>query len=1253
MKLVNMKIAKRSIIKFGIVTTIALPVLTASCFTLPSPKRNKVEDKDQNVIDKYSDRFKDTATTHTSTIPSELLLSGSPSQSELGINLITEQELNNDNITLTFDIKEKNDDNGFIELEANLMKGSKAFSKLITISGYLKLNELNASKVNQQLSHIEDTYFTELISSFPSSLDSVDSIIQQSELHQKTGVNLQSIVQISGVDLTYKISDKSDQMGTINLKVIAQAGEITKEKDVLIKGFKSTNADLNEINEFFTKILPAYSTTITAVTADGLVELNQTVTEAQIGISFNIPDFNGAILTITVIDVQTAKGEIKIKTTISKNGVVNDKISIVSGFVPQDYVDAKKIVDTFISCDTSKSDKLPSSIGAIGSMVTSNELGISQPSSTNDVALKFEITQINDDAGWLMVDITGTKGESTYTNSITITSFMTSATQDILDVLNEIRDSRTTLTSISIPSSATINSTISNTSLGFTEPTDLKGTLVKYVVKSRNENAGSVVLSVTVSKNKGTTQTKDITISGFKSSSQIRADVEEVLSNITDSTTSKSDEPANAIGNIGDVVDNVKLGTSLALINTLNVNVRLTIQSINVETGVITLSVTGEKEGISIDKSIKVIGYKTILKFSNADNVTLSDSVIKSTYFGSVIADATNTNTYFSEGSTINGYIIELNNGTKFVFETGNAGTVGFFRNFNFTQQNEDESIKNNLISYVNDAMKYLNLGITTTSNLKFIYSPFRSGYEYTQGFTNTGLWGNTEIWMNNHYWDIRKYETFMTDTNWNFEDITLPSYSFHKSYWGSISTLLHEMGHKELETALGHFNEDNSVARNSTAYPLPFNNSIKGYDGVSVASKFISSFSKYGIDISGLFTNLADSGGGIWASENNNNLTYNNPSLTQINQYVQAIYGKDLKNSLGQVYDSDIATDFRSKANFTNQSVVWSYSDGVAGNTSYQNSKDWFVNSAYHSFVKKSARYSADTNYMFNLNEFLTRMAMVLSGGWNDDGGQIYSESLLAIYSNAIYSNPWKSHKLSPTQSSLTNGSAIAGYTNASSIVSSKTYTDSTLQEIFHFSSRLGHENIMKILNNREELLQEMILLSYGGGNQVAFDTKTELKTTAGNHLSLTEFKVYGVSTTKDVSFDFGWRRATSLSKYTVPENDYKRITWRSGKDKVTTNLYYFYVSVPLNLNLTSSISANFAALSSSADARKELEPIIKVNNSNWTTNVSLFTDYTDVYTRSYPLVSMSSGSVKIGYPYITIDPSLAKTIYAPLIKV
>lgn len=1263
MKLKIKNVNKLSVTTFGIASIVVTPILATSCFRLPNKDTKddltEEEKNDKKIVDVLLVKISDIKTNKTDTLPSKLRLSSSPTQSELGVEWISESEISSKlvTVTITIDRSKINDDTGSIGAKVQITKNTQSLSKEVTITGYLSQIEHNNNKVDEQINSIQSTYITSksVTTTFEIST-SIGSLISETTL----GISIPDIQKVTGVTYVFKLLEKNSQMGELLVELIVSAEKVqSKSKNIRISGFKPADEDYQTINSVLERVAVSYTTVKTNMLTSEIGLSSGVVTENKLGINtlLTTGELNGCSYQITInsnSDIDEQVGVVNVSVKVAKNEKFLEKLITVNGFFPKNLKDVRTQLDLINSVSTGRSDTLPSIIGNVDSIVTKEQLGISFVSTNNNVSLEYKITQINNIGGWLMLKVKASKGNSFEEKEIQVSGFRNQSTQDIIDVSNMLTNKTTTLVG-AIPSNATVGLTINPTLYGFSEPSDKKGTTITYKIKTINSSE-MITVTATITKSQGTTVAKDFTISGFAPSSVI-GEINNVLSQITDKSTNKTTISPTSIGQVNSIISESDLGIN-AFTNTLQVSIVLKIKTINENEGTILVSVEASKGGSSNTKDILISGFKKAT-FITADSAQAGEATIKNSYFGTTKMNLGDQRFNFSNGATFNSYIVELNNGTKFVFETGN-GVPGFFDGYNFTVQNEDQTIKTHLHNYVNDAVKHLVFG-NTSRTLEIVYSPFAPGNEGTLGTTNSSLWGFNQIWMNYSYWDIRQFSSLRKNTEWGFDNKVNALLGHNRNYWESITTLAHEMGHMEIDSAIGNFYNDDYAIRKADRtldgvnknYGATFKETRTGYDGAALAGDLIAIFQKYGVDLSSVLGGMKDVNN-FWESTNNASLTFIQPTLAEADQYIQAIYGKDIRQSLSEAYDNSYSQDNWTKLDLSNKNVNWTYNGGgTIGSVNYATGKDWFINSGYNIFLEKYGKWgNSNTSYIFNIHEFLTRMNGLLMSNALKNGTDLFAESLVTMYSNALYSNPWSTNPLDANGSATTNGENLVNYVNSNTgRIANRSLRDSVGSEIFHFASRLGNENVTKILNNRDKLLEEFIQLIYGGGEKVAFENTTQLRKDSSNFQHLDKLKVFGVTKTKNKKFQFGLRKdINNLNEFIVPQDEYKPVVWKNGHNKIHTGLYYYNVEIPVGIALSNVLYYQNSMLVATPSLMPNWEPIITINSGSWNSNFSRF--YNEEGSLLTRVSYGTTGTNRLTYPQVMNDPSSNSMIYIPMFK-
>ena len=280
-------------------------------------------------------------------------------------------------------------------------------------------------------------------------------------------------------------------------------------------------------------IINAKKSLIIALTTTKVAILPGTISDAtaeELGVALPTAS-NAAHITFAIKSKNNDAGTIVLLATIKKgNGQSLTKEITISGYQTtqafheqeiinrntQDIVKAKAhILDKLT---TTKTTIFPSIINH----VTSVALGVALPIATDGVTLSFAIHSKSNTEGTIVVRVTIRKGNGvSLTKDITIHNYFTTAKQHRADdATRSIKNAQTALpltlttTKTTILPSAITTSLAAN--LGITFPKGRHGTSLSFAQFNHDDTRGLITIRVTITKKFGHTLTKDIVISGYR-----------------------------------------------------------------------------------------------------------------------------------------------------------------------------------------------------------------------------------------------------------------------------------------------------------------------------------------------------------------------------------------------------------------------------------------------------------------------------------------------------------------------------------------------------------------------------------------------------------------------------------------------------------------------------------------------------------------------------------------------------------------
>lgn len=1020
-------------------------------------------------------------------------------------------------------------------------------------------------ETNEMLATVGTTYHTQIDLH-------IDDAPQIAENWTTLGLQKPSLIK-SGFTSTMALSSKDQAKGVANYTLRLSKEMTNKElyisedtAELVINGFQTSNIDLNELNKEMRTLPDSYQTSIEDRKPTELISSGQTInSSSNLGFIINIA--NPAITyTLAIQETDDITGEIRMRLNLTLNNESVSKEIKATGFMSNDKFDVETVYSKFSAMDTSLR-VLPSTIGTTETVVSAAELGVAITFDLLNTNISYEIETIDDNGGWLVANVTINKGSHTKIKKIQISGYLTTSEAAMISVMSKISD-KTTTKIHDYPTDVVKNLKESAATLGISEPEDKEGTTITYELSNLNDANGTMKALVTVSIGSFTPLTKIITISGYRSTVNDTKDVDALLAKFVGTSTSKTTVNASSVGNIGSTVTLTTLGISPTL-PTNSAQYSLAIKAIDDVEGSVNITATVTSGKITKNKDFVVSGFikQPIvsppingLRFTAGNAVSSNNNLrINRSYWGAKSMDIDFSG--YPHNTQVTGYVVELTNGVSFMFGTPSYGN--FFSGYGFDAGNSEEdaqaSIKARLYEFVNDTISYMNFGISQDVDYWVTIFGEASGLGEIAA-TSTPNKDVKQIHLNYNYNTLRTYEDKSTSSTWS------PGF---REYSNAITLIIHELGHLESEFAIGLFNDDNETKWPFKEEGLNFNENWREYDGVSAASKFVDVFNGVGVDISSIFNNLYDNNG-QYQSSSNSGYTGVRPSAPEFYSMISHMFGEDAQSAIGDLYDDSKYRPILNKFDFSGSNInfnSWDYNlDGSRDSSvTFQNGKDWFVNNAIVEYMTRHYPFIAPSTYVFNFHEFMTRMLMLLTQKGLRNGATWFAESIWSSMGNLLNAS-----QLSISNSNSAKQNANSFINNQSSIRSNYGM-DAMAQEYFNFGTRLGYSNLIKILENRETVLDGFLKVLYGGLNRNSFGMGQHAYAT-GNMLDQTWhwnlLWLIGTTTTKNVVVKWKRRRETSWQTFTVPQSAYKPIIYRlGGEDIISSNFYYYNIDVPLKM--------------------------------------------------------------------------------------
>lgn len=1199
---------KISIIGLGTATIVSTTCAALYFILAPSSKKT-TPSYAQSIANKIKNEY---STRHTNLFlgNSSFEINKSSTVEEFGIDFIDSEES-----MISFNVSSIDRYNGILNVVATIDYQGTEISKSFKVIDFQNEITYYTNKADLQFDKITS------VEHWVSGAKEITSIVINSPKSQWSDIGLSKpddfdddlLIEFNPLKHTYE--DLSIKYGVKLHQTLSNKTIFEKMIEIDVFGYSTDDVELNDIASVLRNIDSSLKTSKDD-TLPSVFAIGSTQTRESLGIvALQIPSSMTSKMEISAIN--DLAGEVHVNLTLTQNNKSLSKKIVITGFSSNDMIDVNDILSKINDIESTTSKVLPSSIvDCTCGIFTLEDSGVIFGFELNGTEIQFETipSNINDDNGTIIADVIVSKGSAVKRKEIMIRDFMTANDVKLLDLLSKFKDTYTTFKIDDLPSSIP-SSNLTAAIIGISQP-EANGAIIEYSKLSSDDINGILKVKVTVYYQSSSTKklTKELTVNGFWTQQKEIDAINSTLQVFTNKTTTLTTVNASSVGNVNDIVSQTKLGVTFTLPSN-NVTTSLKVKSINDLTGEVVVTVTATLNNSTQTKDITVSGFNTsstttpILIYSDENSLTINNNLSISKYYfedDSIYVSIPGGGSSFGDNHAA--YVIELTNGVKFQF--GMPSNGNFFAGYNFNRSNEDPQIKAILTEFVNDTISYLNFGISQGIGMNItIYGTAIKG-DMVAATNNPGHSGLRQVYLNYNYKTLQKYSDKMTSTTFD---------PYFREYNNAISLLVHEVGHYEAEYALSLFNddlnswfeyEDDDVDYIADEDQLHLN---KGYDGVDVGGKLIKAFEKIGVNMSDVLSNMSQDLDGFFRSSNNYNKSGSTPTRAQFNVMMDYLYEEDFIQAVGDVYDNTplIQTNF----DFSGKSVNFGGFDGnndgqPDSSITYSNSKDWFVNNALNQFLKRNVAFEANSDYMFNLHEFLTRVMMLITQQGIRKGATWFGESISSTMGNMLNA---RVNSINSTNAPSTNAQSFISYQSGIGFNNNNYGLDVMTKEYFNFGGRIGYDNVIKILQNRETILTEFLSVLYGGFNRSSiYGNQPVVQSDPHgwvNKLTWENLWLFGTSTTRDVSVKWKRRKDTTWKTYKLPQSHYKPIVYRvGGADRVVSNLYYYDSYVPINIEINN--QNHFVSYADYSTDVSEMDILIQLVNSKPVKDVALWSN-------------------------------------------
>lgn len=407
----------------------------------------------------------------------------------------------NNAIKMTFQVKEVNDNDGKIILDA--VATIENISKLseIKVSGFIKTKNFLTQKLNILLKKIGNTTTTKN-SFLPSEI--INSLAEKIYLQSSDlGIDMLSIDDDS-VKIYFKHIKSDDENGQIWVKVFLEGDNILKEKEIVIFGYKfAFKQDQDDVKKIIEQCLETYQTNKTTILPSQIINQQKNIKELGVDAITNLFDNDKITTSFEITNHDDEKGSLEILLILKKNQIVATKNIKINGYKKlnvQDSDDIKKYIYNLDDIYTTTSHNIfPQWLQK--TTVASWEIGMPPLEVDNETQVSYQIVEIDQGVGSLLVNVTFEKRNAKLNKQVKINGFKNFETflQEKNTHFEKNLNNQTTSWNDKQASEIVANNkTLSAASLGIKDvmKEDLSEIILDYDVKSFDDVKGEITLDV-------------------------------------------------------------------------------------------------------------------------------------------------------------------------------------------------------------------------------------------------------------------------------------------------------------------------------------------------------------------------------------------------------------------------------------------------------------------------------------------------------------------------------------------------------------------------------------------------------------------------------------------------------------------------------------------------------------------------------------------------------------------------------------
>lgn len=415
---------------------------------------------------------------------------------------------------IKYQIAQINQENGEVEVLVKITKGQVSKQTTITLKTFKTFQkhfEEEIARFKNLITNQKSLLVTKLVSSIISTVS--DQTLTASEL----GIKELKYEELNGSQISYKITSSDDAAGTANVEVnvkkplrIDLDGDESDMSDqeesfnIVVSNFKSlAKQDQDEALEFVKQISSEQTTSHTTLFPDW--KKDDLLNAKTLGIN-DISIAKNASLTFKVVSNNHTLGNVVVQITYTKNQQPSSKIIVISGYKTQ----ATKDTEDVTAITTKISDSYSTTATTIfpqwsnKTMVLPSEIGITEITVAAGMIVSYQIFEVNQGDGSIVVNVTVKKSAAISSKKITVTGFLNYS--QFLDKKIErfkkiFGTPITTLNDKKVSELINENASLSATILGIKDilTEDLEGIILSYDYSTYNDEEGQITLEIDAS----------------------------------------------------------------------------------------------------------------------------------------------------------------------------------------------------------------------------------------------------------------------------------------------------------------------------------------------------------------------------------------------------------------------------------------------------------------------------------------------------------------------------------------------------------------------------------------------------------------------------------------------------------------------------------------------------------------------------------------------------------------------------------